>query len=104
MDRVARVTWNSGTAAYIRNRPARYPGAMSIEPEWAVEAVRDVAAVFMEPDPKSRMGAIRVVGMSASAGRPLTVILARVGRTELVLINAWPASGADMHLYLEGEV
>lgn len=104
MDRVVRVTWDLDTATYVRNRPARYPGAMSIEPEWAVEAVHDAAAVFLNPDPKSRVGAIRVVGLSASAGRPLTVILLPGRPGELVLTNAWPASGADMHLYLEGDV
>lgn len=53
----------------------------------------------LEPDPKSRMGASRFIGLSPSAGRVLVVIAYRDERGALHLVNAWPATGNDVKLY-----
>ncbi|GAA1373239.1 hypothetical protein GCM10009638_06810 [Luteococcus sanguinis] len=75
---------------------------MSVEPEWAQEVLDDPDLAALEPDPKSRMGASRFIGRSPAAGRVLTVIAFRDGDGDLHLINAWPATGADLRLYREG--
>lgn len=61
-------------AAHLQ-RSARYPGAVDIESEHAMEAVFDSRRLVAR-DPKSRTGeAIRVVGYSAGMGRILVVLL-----------------------------
>jgi hypothetical protein len=56
-------------------RSERYPGAVDIAPEEAIEAALDPRALIAR-DPKSRSGeAVRVVGYSAAAGRVLVVVL-----------------------------
>ncbi len=49
------------------------------------------------------MGASRFIGYSPAAGRVLTVIAFRDGDGDLHGINAWPATGADLKLYREGD-
>ena len=95
------LNWDDDAAQYVRSRGSRYPGGRGLEPQWAQEALHDPALAAMEPDPKSRMGASRFIGFSPSAGRVLTVIAFRDVDGELHLINAWPASGADLKLYRE---
>ena len=94
--------WDEVSAAYIRSRSKRYPNGMDIEPEWTEEVMADVDLVALEPDPKSRMGASRFIGHSASAGRVLVVIGHRDSEDDLHGINAWPATGIDLRLYTEG--
>lgn len=95
------LNWDADSANYVRSRPDRYPSGMPIEPEWAQEVLDDPDLAALEPDPKSRMGASRFIGTSASAGRVLTVIAFRDEDDDLHLINAWPATGADVRIYRE---
>ncbi|HIW30405.1 MAG TPA: hypothetical protein H9987_10425 [Candidatus Luteococcus avicola] len=71
------LNWDVDAADYVRARPERYPGGMPIEPQWAQEVLDDPDLAALESDPKSRMGASRFIGTSASAGRILTVIAFR---------------------------
>lgn len=91
--------WDDASAQYVRSRSSRYPGGLNVEPEWCQEALSDVDLVAFEPDPKSRMGASRFIGRSDTAGRVLVVIAYRDLDGDLHLINAWPASGADLAFY-----
>jgi hypothetical protein len=79
--------------AYLR-RAERYPGAVDIAPEEAIEAAVDPRALIAR-DPKSRSGeAVRVVGYSAAAGRVLVVVLLpheHPPRGLWHLATAWPA-------------
>lgn len=95
------LNWDSNAADYVRSRPDRYSGGLSIEPEWAQEVLDDPDLAALEPDPKSRMGASRFIGHSPGAGRVLTVIAFRDEDGDLHLINAWPATGADVRIYRE---
>lgn len=96
------VLWSAEGIAYIRSRSARYPGAVDIEPSWAQEVLDDLDMIALEPDPKSRIGAARFIGESRAAGMVLVVIGYRDLDGDLHGINAWPASGADIALYLAG--
>lgn len=49
------------------------------------------------------VGASRFIGYSPTAGRVLTVIAFRDDDGDLHGINAWPATGADLKLYREGD-
>ncbi|WP_091288429.1 hypothetical protein [Amycolatopsis xylanica] len=91
--------WPDEEAEHIRTRDVRYPGALNIEPEWTVEAANDPCRVVRDPDPKSRHGAIRLIGFSAAAGAVLTVILDAVDHAG---ITAWKTRGADLREYEEG--
>jgi hypothetical protein len=75
-------------------RSLRYPGALDIEPEAAIEAALDPRGLVAR-DPKSRTGeAIRVVGYSATAERVLTVVLLPHEHPPGGLwhvVTAWPA-------------
>lgn len=62
----------------------------------------DIDLVAFEPDPKSRIGASRLIGYSASAHRVLMVIPYRDLDSDLHGVNAWPATGADLRIYEEG--
>jgi hypothetical protein len=97
---VAGLWWDDEDADYIRRRSDRYPGALNIEPEWTLEAAADPRAIVRDPDPKSRTGAIRLIGYSPSAGFVLTVI---VDPVDWAGITAWKARGVDLRSYLEGE-
>ncbi len=73
-DVVDDLWWRDEDAEYIRHRSDRYPGATNIEPDWTVEAAADPRRILHDPDPKSRTGAIRIIGYSPSAGFVVTVI------------------------------
>ncbi|MDQ2849422.1 MAG: hypothetical protein M3Y49_01590 [Actinomycetota bacterium] len=88
--------WRDDDADYIRTRAARYPGATGIEPEWTLEAATDPRSITRDPDPKSRNGAIRLIGYSRTAGFVLTVILTP---SEHAGVTAWKTSGADLSAY-----
>jgi hypothetical protein len=62
------VWWPADQANYIRRRGERYPGAAGIDPGWTTEAATDPSRIVRDPDPKSRAGAIRIVGYSYPAG------------------------------------
>lgn len=64
-------------------------------------AVRPDLIAF-EPDPKSRIGASRFIGESPAAGMVLVVVGYRDLDGDLHGINAWPATGPDMALYVAG--
>lgn len=96
---VINVWWPAEQADYIRRRSTRYPGAHGIEPEWTLEAVADPHKIVRNPDPKSRVGAVRVIGFSPSAGFVITIIVDPVDDAG---ITAWKTSGADLRDYEGG--
>lgn len=53
-----------------------------------------------DPDQKSRVGAVRLIDYSPSAGFVLTVIM---DAADYAGITAWKARGADLRDYLEGK-
>ena len=97
------IQWDAAAIAYIRSRGDRYPAGLGIEPQWTQEVMDDVELLVLEPDPKSRIGASRFIGHSRSAGRVLVVIAYRDLDGDLHGINAWPATGADLKLYKQGD-
>ncbi len=97
------IRWGPEAMAYIRSRGGRYPGADGIEPGWTQEVMDDLDLLALEPDPKSRMGASRFIGHSPSAGRVIVVIAYRDLDGDLHGVNAWPATGADLTLYQQGD-
>jgi hypothetical protein len=96
------ILWSADGIDHIRSRSARYPGAVDIEPGWTEEVLTDPDLIAFERDPKSRMGASRLIGESTAAGMVLVVIGYRDLDGDLHGINAWPASRADIALYVAG--
>lgn len=94
--RVSGLWWCDEDAEYIRRRSDRYPGATNIVPAWTQEAATDPRRIVREPDPKSRTGAVGIIGYSPTAGFVLTVIA--TGRTHAG-VTAWKSSGADLRDY-----
>lgn len=92
--------WDDEDAAHILARSARYPGADDIEPGWTLEAAADDHRVVRNPDPRSRVAYIRIIGFSSSAGFVLTVI---VDPQDSSGVTAWRTRGADLREYLEGK-
>jgi len=90
--------WRDEDAEYIRHRSSRYPGATDLEPAWTLEAAADPRCIVLDPDPKSRTGAVRIIGYSASAGFVITIIAIGGARAGV----AWRSSGADLRDY-EGQ-
>ena len=91
--------WRDEDAEYIRHRSSRYPGATDLEPAWTLEAAADPRRIVLDPDPKSRTGAVRIIGYSASAGFVITIIATGGARAG---VTAWKSSGADLRDY-EGQ-
>jgi len=91
--------WRPEDAEYIRRRSERYPGATDIEPDWTLEAASDPRRIVLDPDPKSRTGAVRLIGFSPSAGFVITVIATGGSHAG---VTAWKSSGADLREY-EGQ-
>lgn len=92
--------WDDEDAAHIRTRSARYSGADDIEPDWTVGAADGPHRIVRDPDPKSRVEHIRIIGSSPSAGFVLTVI---VDPADWSGVTAWKTRGADLREYLEGK-
>ncbi|MFC5994047.1 hypothetical protein ACFQE5_07460 [Pseudonocardia hispaniensis] len=88
--------WREEDAEYIRHRSRRYPGATNIEPAWTAA---DPRRIVHDPDPKSRTGAVRVIGYSPSAGFVATIIATGAAHAG---VTAWKSSGADLRDY-EGQ-
>jgi hypothetical protein len=88
--------WRDEDAEYIRHRSSRYPGATDLEPAWTLEAAADPRRIVLDPDPKSRTGAVRIIGYSASAGFVITIIATGGARAG---VTAWKSSGADLRDY-----
>lgn len=91
--------WRDEDAEYIRRRSDRYPGATNIEADWTLEAAADPRGIVHDPDPKSRTGAVRIIGFSPSAGFVITVIATGGAHAG---VTAWKCSGADLRDY-EGQ-
>lgn len=91
--------WSDEQADHIRDRPGRYLHATRVEPRWAIEAAEDPWRIERNPDPKSHIGAIRIIGFSLAAGFVITVI-ALPDSWEGV--TAWKTSGADLREYMDG--
>jgi hypothetical protein len=96
------IRWSAEGADYVRSRSTRYPGAVDIELSWTQEVLTDPDLITFEPDPKSRMGASRFIGESPTAGMVLVVIAYRDLDGDLHGVNAWPATGADLAVYMAG--
>lgn len=96
------IRWSPDGTNYIRWRSVRYPDAIDIEPEWTQEVLTDPDLIAFEPDPKSRIGASRFIGESPTAGMVLVVIAYRDLDGDLHGVNAWPATGADLAVYMAG--
>ncbi len=97
------IKWDPDALAYILSRGDRYPDGVGIEPAWTQEVMADVDLLALEPDPKSRMGACRFIGHSPSVRRVIVVIAYRDLDGELHGINAWPATGADLKMFQQGD-
>jgi hypothetical protein len=78
----------------------RYPGAIDIEPDWTLEAADDPRCIVCDPDPTSRVTAIRLIGYSPTAGFVITVV---VDPVDWAGVTAWKTRGADLRGYLEGK-
>ena len=91
--------WRDEDADYIRHRSDRYPGATDLDVDWTLEAAADPRRVVYDPDPKSRSGAVRIIGYSSSAGFVITIIA--TGTTHAG-VTAWRSTGADLRDY-EGQ-
>lgn len=91
--------WREEDADYIRHRSDRYPGAIDIEVDWTLEAAADPRRIVHDPNPKSRSGAVRIIGYSPSAGFAVTVIATGGAHAG---VTAWKSSGADLRDY-EGQ-
>lgn len=87
------LRWDGADAEYIRTRSDRYPGATNIEPSWTQEAATDPRQIICDSDPKSRIGAIRLIGYAPTAGFVLTVIMDAVDQAG---IRAWKTRGRDL--------
>ncbi len=94
------MQWTRSRAEHIATRSERYPDAVDIAVAWTGEAAADPHAMISDPDPRSRTGAIRVVGYSPAAGLVLTVIADRV-EGELWGVTAWKTTGAERRSYQE---
>ena len=90
--------WHEADAEHIRSRSQRYVGAIDIEPEWTLEVAADPGLVVRDPDPVSRMDAIRLIGFSPTA----FVISVIVDPVDKAGITAWKTRGADLRRYKEG--
>jgi hypothetical protein len=70
----------------------------------ADEAIRDVDALWFDPDPHSKSGrSIRVIGYSYSRQAILTVILVRRGDSSYWGANGWESNASDRRRYERGE-
>jgi hypothetical protein len=98
-DVVDDLWWRDEDAEYIRRRSDRYPGATDLEVNWTFEAAADPRRIVHDPDPKSRSGAVRIIGYSPSAGFVITIIA--TGTTHAG-VTAWKSGGADLRDY-EGQ-
>ena len=67
-----------------------------IEPEWTLESASDPRRIVRDPDPRSRRGAIRIIGYSPSAEFVITVIATP---SDHAGVTAWKTSGADLRAY-----
>lgn len=94
------VRWTKARAEHMATRSDRYPDATDIEVQWTQEAVADARAVISDPDPRSRTGAVRIVGYSPAAGFVITVITRRLD-DGLWGVTAWKTGGAERREYYE---
>jgi len=94
------VRWTQARADHIAARSQRYPDAIDIDIAWATEAAADPHAMIIDPDPRSRSGAVRIVGYSPAAGFVITMIAARI-EGELWGVTAWKTTGAERRNYQE---
>jgi hypothetical protein len=94
------VHWTARRVAHLATRSERYPDALDIELAWVAEAAADPNVVIQEPDPKSNVGAVRIVGFSPSAGFVVTIVARRIDG-ELWGDSAWKTTGAERRRYKE---
>lgn len=90
--------WEDEDAAHIRTRSTRYPGAQDIDPAWTLEAAADHDRVLRNPDPRSRVGYLRLIGHSPTADFVITVI---ADPDDWSGVTAWKTTGADLHAYVQ---
>ena len=77
------------------------PGSLDIDLDWVREALADTRLVQVAPYPRSRVGASAFIGYSAGADRVLVIIAYQDLDGDWHGMNAWPASGRDLTIYLE---
>jgi hypothetical protein len=58
--------------------------------------------MISDPDPRSKTGAVRIVGYSPTAGFVITVIALPLG-DELWGVTAWKTTGAERRNYQEAQ-
>ena len=96
VDVTEELWWRDEDAEYIRHRSSRYPGATDLEPGWTLEAAADPRRIVLDPDPKSRTGAVRIIGYSACARFVITIVATGAAPAG---VTAWKSSGADLRDY-----
>lgn len=76
--------------------------AMPIHPVWADRAATDPDAVVLFPDPEARraFNTARIIGISTSRQRLITIITPCHGNEHTVL-TAFPSAGKDRRRYYE---
>jgi hypothetical protein len=71
--------------------------------QWLTEALSDLEALVLTPDPASRSGqSVRTIGLSVSSGCLITVITVEVDGVTYG-VNGWQSSKIDIHRYEEEE-
>ena len=88
--------WDDENSKHIRCRSLRYPGATDIEPAWTLRQQPILTGSPVILTLKSRLGHIRVVGHSPTAGFVITVIIDPADHSG---VTAWRTSGAELRAY-----
>jgi len=71
--------------------------------QWLTEALSDLEALVLTPDPASRSGrSVRTIGLSLSAGCLITVITVEADGVTYG-VNGWKSNKIDIHRYEEEE-
>jgi hypothetical protein len=94
------VRWTRARSEHIGARSDRYPDAIDIEVEWTDEAVADPRAVVSDPDPRSRTGAVRIVGVFTGGRFGAHGHRGRID-DELWGVTAWKTTGRERRSYQE---
>lgn len=95
---VGQLWWDDEDATHIRTRSTRYPDAQNLEPAWTMQAAADPYRLLRDPDPRSRVGYLRLIGYSPTAGLVITVI---ADPNDWSGVTAWKTTGADLRDYLD---
>lgn len=86
-----------GRRRALRTRSAPDPGAVDLEPAWTLKAAAD--SLVRQPDPKSRAGYTRLIGLTERRRRADGDHDPYDGSG----VTAWIARGADLRHYLDSK-